>query len=88
MHLLVVRRAGLHARHSQVEGITAAVVVALGSRARCIQPFVRTVVMKRWYLSSHVATNLSIAATATSHKELAAPVTAVLAGSAYERDQS
>ena len=84
MQLLVVRRAGLHARRSQVEGITVAEVVALENRARCIQPFVRTVVMRPLYHSSHVATSLCIAVIATSRRSLGVVVTEDRAGNCHE----
>jgi len=84
MHLLVVRRAGRRARHSQVEGIIAAEVVALESRARCIQPFVRTVEMKPWYHSSHVATSLCIVVIAISLRNLGIVMTEDRAGNCHE----
>jgi hypothetical protein len=84
MHLLVVRRAGLHARLSQVEGIAVAVVVALENLARCIPPFVRTVEMKPWYPSSHVATSLCIVVIAISRRSLGVVVTEDRAGNCHE----
>jgi hypothetical protein len=84
MHLLVVRRAGRRARHSQVEGITAAGVVVLESRARCIQPFVQTVVMKPWYHSSHVATSQCIVVIAISLRNLGVVMTEDRAGNCHE----
>ena len=84
MHLLVVRRAGLHARLSQVEGITVAVAVALESRARCIPQFVRTVEMKPWYLSNHVVTSLCIVVIAISRRSLGIVVTEDRAGNCHE----
>ena len=84
MHLPVVRRAGLHAKLSQVEGTTVAVVVALESHARCILPFVRTVEMKPWYLSSHEVTSLCIVVIAISRRGLGVVVTEDRAGNCHE----
>ena len=84
MHLLVVQRAGQHARHSQVEGIAAVEVVVLESRARCIQPFVQTVVMKPRYRSSHVATSQCIVVIAISRRDLGVVVTEDRAGNCHE----
>ncbi len=83
MHLLVVHRAGQHARHNQVEGITALDVV-LESRARCILLFVQTVVMKPRYLSSLVATSQSIGVIAISRRNLGVVVTEDRAGNCHE----
>ena len=84
MHLLVVRLAGLHARRSQVEGIAVAEVVVLESHARCIPPFVRTVVMKPSFLSSHVVTSLCIVVIAISRRNLGVVVTEDRAGNCHE----
>ena len=84
MHLLVVRRAGLHAKLSQVEGTTVAVVVALGSRARCIPLSVPTVEMKPWYLSSPEVTSLCIVVIAISRRSLGVVVTKDRAGNCHE----
>ena len=79
MRLLVVRRAGRHAKRSQAEGITTVEAVP-GSLARCILLFVQTVVMKPWYLSSHVATNQSIVVIVISRRNLGVVVTEDRAG--------
>ena len=84
MHLLVVRRAGQHAKHSQVEGIIVVEVEVLESRARCIQLFVQTVAMKPKYLSSHEATSQFIAAIAISHRNQGEVVTEDRAGNCHE----
>ena len=84
MRLLAVRHAWRRARHSQVEGIAAVEVVALESRARCIQPFVRTVAMNPWYLSSHVATSQCIVVIAISRRNLGVVVTEDRAGNCHE----
>ena len=84
MHLLVVLRAGLRARHSQVEGIAAVGVVALESHARCIQPFVQTVVMKPWYRLSHEATSQCIVVIAISLRNLGVVMTEDRAGNCHE----
>ena len=84
MRLLAVRLAGRRARHSQVEGIAAVEVVALESRARCIQLFVQTVVMKPWYHFSHVATSQSIVVIAISRRNRGVVVTEDRAGNCHE----
>ena len=84
MHLLVVRRAGQHAKHSQVEGIIVVEVEVLESRARCIQLFVQTVVMKPWYHFSHVATSQSIVVIAISRRIPGVVMTEDRAGNCHE----
>jgi hypothetical protein len=84
MRLLVVHRAGLHARRSQVEDIAVAVVVVRESHARCIPLFVRTVVMKPSFLSSHVVTSLCIVVIAISRRSLGVVVTVDRAGNCHE----
>lgn len=84
MRLLVVRRAELHARRSRVGDMVVAGVVVLESHARCIPPFVRTVVTRPRYLFSHVVTSLCIAAIAISRRGLAEVVIVDRAGNHYE----
>ena len=84
MRLLVVRRAELHARRSRVGGMVVAVVVVLESHARCIPPFVRTVVTRPRCLFSHVVTSLCIAAIAISRRGLADLVIVDRAGNHHE----
>jgi hypothetical protein len=86
MHLRVVHRAGLHARHSQVEGITAVgvVVVVRENHVRCIQSFVQTVVMKPRCHSSHVATSQCIVVIVISRRNLGIVMTEDRAGNCHE----
>jgi len=67
-----------------VEGIIAVEAVVPVSLARCILLFVQTVVMKLWYLSSHVATSRSIVVIAISRRNLGVVVIEDRAGKSYE----
>lgn len=84
MRLLVVRRAELRVRRSRVGDMVVVVAVVLESHARCIPPFVRTVVTRPRYLFSHVVTSLCIAAIAISRRGLAEVVIVDRAGNHYE----
>jgi hypothetical protein len=84
MRLLVVRRAGLHAKHNQVEGIAVVEVVVTANLARCIPLFVQTVVMKPRYLSSHVATSQSTVVIAISRRNRGVVATEDRAGNCHE----